>query len=99
MRCPYCYSSNCVKNGSNSVGTQKFLCKSCRRQFVENPIQTRIPDYKKELIDKLLLERISLAGIARAMEVSERWLQNYVNEKYKSVPQELDVVVKKKPAA
>jgi len=28
------------------------------------------------------------------MEVSERWLQNYVNEKYKSVPQELDVVKK-----
>ena len=56
MKCPYCHSANCVKNGSNSVGTKKFLCKDCRRQFVENPIQTRIPDYTKELIDKMLLE-------------------------------------------
>lgn len=36
----------------------------------------------RELIDRLLLERISLAGIARAVQVSEQWLQSYVNEKY-----------------
>jgi hypothetical protein len=28
------------------------------------------------------LERISLAGIARAVKVSEKWLQTYVNQKY-----------------
>jgi transposase-like protein len=97
MKCPYCHSPHCVKNGSNSVGTKKFLCKDCRRQFVENPIQTRIPEHKKELINKLLLEKISLAGIARVVGVSERWLQNHVNEKYKSVPQEVDVVKKSPP--
>jgi IS1 family transposase len=43
----------------------------------------------------MLLERISLAGIARVVGVSERWLQNYVNAKYKSVPQEVEVVKKK----
>jgi insertion element IS1 protein InsB len=94
MRCPNCYSDCCVKNGSNSVGTPKFLCKGCRRQFVENPIQSRIPDSKKEVIDRLLLERISLAGIARVVEVSERWLQNYVNDKYSSVSQEVKVMAK-----
>ena len=36
----------------------------------------------RELIDRLLLERISLAGIARVVQVSEQWLQSYVNEKY-----------------
>jgi len=30
----------------------------------------------RELIDRLLLERISLAGIARAVQVSEVWLQS-----------------------
>lgn len=97
MKCPYCYSDDCVKNGSNSVGTPKFLCKDCRRQFVENPIQTRVPDWKKALIDKLLLERISLAGIARSVEVSERWLQNYVNEKYNAIPLEVTVMAKSTP--
>ena len=94
MKCPYCHSDDCVKNGFNSSNTPKFLCKECRRQFVENPIQSRIPDETKELIDRLLLERISLAGIARVVGVSGRWLQNYVNEKYNSVPLELKVMVK-----
>ena len=35
---------------------------------------------RRELIDRLLLEKISLAGIARAAKVSERWLQTYVND-------------------
>ena len=94
MHCPYCYSKEIVKNGSNAVGTPKFLCKSCLRQFVENPIQSRITDEEKALIDRLLLERISLAGIARVVGVSERWLQRYVNEKYNSMPLEVKVMAK-----
>jgi hypothetical protein len=33
-----------------------------------------------------LLEKISLAGIARIMEVSECWLQKYVNKKHETSP-------------
>jgi insertion element IS1 protein InsB len=50
----------------------------------------------KALIDRLLLERISLAGIARAAKVSERGLQSYVNEKYKNVPRKVIVSGKTK---
>jgi transposase-like protein len=96
MHCPYCHSIDIVKNGSNAVGTPKFLCKSCDRQFVENPKQQRISDETKELIDKLLLERIPLAGIARVTGVSERWLQSYVNEKYNEVPRQIEVKKKRK---
>ena len=35
--------------------------------------------------NKLLLEKISLAGIIRVTGVSEKWLQNYVNNKYAEV--------------
>ena len=94
MRCKHCHSDSVVKNGYNSVCTTKFLCKICGRQFVENPKQSRISDESKSLVDKLLLERISLAGIARVVEVSERWLQNYVNEKYNSIPLEVKVMAK-----
>jgi len=94
MCCPYCNSTNVVKNGSNGVGTPKFLCKGCGRQFVENPKHRVISDQQKNLIDKLLLEKLSLAGIARVVEVSERWLQTYVNEKYETTPRELKVMVK-----
>jgi hypothetical protein len=44
----------------------------------------------RELIDRLLLERISLAGIARAIPISPQWLQPYVNEKYAGVPRSVD---------
>ena len=93
MICPKCHSSTVVKNGNIHNGKPKFSCKDCGRQFVEKPENT-IPQDKKDLIDKLLLERIPLAGIARVVEVSERWLQGYVNRKYQEVPRRIDV---KKP--
>ncbi len=38
---------------------------------------------------------IPLAGIARVVGVSEPWLQSYVNEKYQSVPRQVNVQKKK----
>ena len=55
-----------------------------------------IDSAKRELIDRLLLERISLAGIARAVQVSEQWLQTYVNEKYAQIPRQVHVSAKKR---
>ncbi len=63
---------------------------------MENPTKIVIDQEKRELIDRLLLERISLAGIARVAQVSERWLQTYVNEKYALIPREVSVTAKKK---
>lgn len=94
MQCTYCHSQDTVKNGISMTNKQKYKCNSCNRQFILNPEKFPIPNQTKELIDRLLLERISLAGIARITGVSERWLQQYVNDKYKQVPRQ--VIVKKK---
>jgi hypothetical protein len=94
--CPNCYSEKTVKNGHIHNGKQRYKCHECGRQFVENPEKIVISPEKRELIDRLLLERISLAGIARVVKVSERWLQTYVNEKYALVPREISVTAKKK---
>lgn len=91
MHCPDCYSKKLVKNGFNALGKQMYRCKECGRQFVLNPAKEPISDDKKVLIDQLLLERISLAGIARVVGVSEAWLQNYVNTKYAQTPREAQV--------
>ena len=48
------------------------------------------------MIDKLLLEKISLAGISREPGVSERWLQYYVNKKLGAVNRQVEVKSKKK---
>ena len=91
MYCPYCQNTHIVKNGSNGVGTPKFLCKTCRKQFVENPKNKRVSGQTKQTIDKLLLERISLAGIARATNVSECYLQKYINRKYATIEKRVKV--------
>jgi transposase-like protein len=95
--CPLCTSCRTVKNGRIHNGKQRFKCQECGRQFVEQPTKKMIDSATKQLIDRLLLERISLAGIARATQVSPQWLQQtYVNEKYAQVPRVVQVAPKKR---
>jgi transposase-like protein len=96
MQCPKCDSQYVVKNGHTHTGKQNFKCRDCARQFVINPRHQPISKSTRELIDKLLLEKISLAGIVRATGVSERWLQSYVNQKLGAVKREVQVTSKKK---
>ena len=98
MQCPKCQGTRVVKNGTIHNGKPKWMCKDCRRQFVEAPTQRRISDATKQLVDKLLLERISLSGIVRVTGVSLRWLQDYVNAKYAAVPRSTTVKEQKRGA-
>ena len=43
------------------------------RQFVEQAEQRLISDDAKELVKRLLTERISLRGVCRSVEVSLSW--------------------------
>jgi len=88
MNCPACSFSHVIKNGKLSNGKLKFKCKDCGRQFVENPKKHPISQDTKQLIDKLLLENISLAGIAHVSGVSERWLYNYLGQKPVKAPRQ-----------
>lgn len=61
--CPRCHSHHIVKNGRIQNKKPKFQCQDCQRQFVENSTKKVIDPETKELIDRLLLEKIPLAGI------------------------------------
>jgi len=74
------------------------MCKKFRRQFVENPANKPVSGEKKELISRLLIEQISFAGIARAVCVSETWLQGYVNGHYQGVRRKISVISEKRPS-
>ena len=97
MQCPACQSMQTIKNGSIPSGKPKWQCKTCGRQFVANPGRSRIPSETIALVDRLLLGKLSLAGIARAAGVSPRWLQYSVNKKYAAVPRTVAVYPKKRP--
>ena len=88
LSCPRCGSDHVVKNGRIHNGKQNHKCRACGRQFVQNPQQKLISPETKELINKLLLEKLPLAGIARVTDVSETWLQHYVNQLYQAQEQQ-----------
>jgi transposase-like protein len=95
--CPDCHTDQVINNGSNATKKPNYACKACGRQCVDAPAWRVISDEITGIIDRLLHERISLAGIARAVQVSESWLQAYVNENYRHVPREVRVRSKKGP--
>ncbi|PSP20804.1 MAG: hypothetical protein BRC52_07880 [Cyanobacteria bacterium SW_5_48_44] len=51
---------------------------------------------RNQEIDKLLLEKISLAAIARVASVSEKCLQDYVKAHYAENPRKAQLTSKKK---
>jgi insertion element IS1 protein InsB len=92
--CPACNSQHTIKNGSIHNGKPKYQCKDCGRQFIDHPTNKAVSDETKQLIDELLLERLSLRGIARVTKVSWSWLQNYVNQKLTNIPRQINVSAK-----
>jgi AraC-like DNA-binding protein len=95
MNCPKCQSAQIIKYGHTHYGKPRFRCLDCCRQFVENASRQPIDEATRRLIDKLLLERLALAAIARVTGVSERWLQLYVNQKFYETPKVIEVTKKK----
>jgi IS1 family transposase/transposase-like protein len=92
--CPTCGSEQVIKNGSIHNGKRKYQCKICGHQFAINPTNSPVSEETKQLIDRLLLERISLRGIARVTQVSWSWLQDYVNQKLARTPRQVKVTRK-----
>lgn len=71
-RCPDCTFERTVENGHIHTGKQWYLCCTCGRQFIKTPANKVIDTATQGLVERLLLERISMAGIARAARVSEQ---------------------------
>ena len=98
--CPTCGSDDIIKNGLTRRAKQNHKCRDCGRQFVEDPqwkpVDRSIDRSTFDLVDLLLLERIPLAGIARVLLLSESSLQQYVNQLYEQVPQQVDVIPKER---
>jgi len=90
MPCPRCGSEHTVKHGRIHNGKAKGMCRDCRRQFVPDATKKVLSPQTWELIDKLLLEKIPLAGI------SEDYLREYVNRTYEAVPRQTQVRAKQK---
>jgi insertion element IS1 protein InsB len=89
--CPACGSTRFKKNGHTHNGKQNHQCKTCPRQFVPCSEQYLIAEDKRGLIERLLVERISLRGICRAVGVTLKWLLGFLVQCFKTLPDHLPV--------
>jgi transposase-like protein len=80
--CYYCGSVNLVKNGRTYYGKSRGRGKDCSRQFAFERQNQGLSREQKRLIGLLLLERISLAGICRVVEIPTYHLYRYMDELY-----------------
>jgi insertion element IS1 protein InsB len=89
--CPRCQSPKYKKNGHIHNGKQNHQCHDCGRQFVDRFEQDRISDDTRALIERLLVERISLRGICRAVGVKLKWLLSFLVQCVEALPDHLHV--------
>ena len=87
--CPACGSTQYKKNGHIYNGKQNYQCKDCGRQFVQRFEQYLIAAEKRALIERLLLERLSLRGICRAVGVGLKWLLGFLVTCFEALPDHL----------
>jgi DNA-directed RNA polymerase subunit RPC12/RpoP len=92
-KCPSCSSVLIKKNGHIHNGKQNYRCLKCSRQFVLEPTQKIIDEKTKDLIRRVLLERISLEGVCRAFEVSMPWLLEFIDGLIAQLPENLNAEV------
>lgn len=88
--CPKCGSERIKKNGISHTNKQNYYCNDCHCQSLEGGQDWFVSESQKELINKLLLERISLSGIIRVVGVSQTWLNDYIKELYQSLSEDLN---------
>ena len=89
--CPQCTSSRYKKNGRIHNDKQNHHCHNCGRQFVQSCEPYLIAEDKRGLIERLLLERLSLRGICRAVGVTLKWLLGFLVQCFKALPDHLHV--------
>jgi insertion element IS1 protein InsB len=95
--CPQCASQQCKKNGHIHTGKQNHCCKDCGRQFGLHPNNSVIDGDQYTLVERLLLEKISLHGICRAVGVSLRWLMDFMVTCFDAAPEHLHVQLPSHP--
>jgi IS1 family transposase len=89
--CPRGQSPKHKKNGHLHNGKQNHQCHDCGRQFVGCFEPHLISDELRALIARLLVERIALRGICRAVGVNLKWLLGFLVQRFEAWPDHLHV--------
>ena len=83
MQCPHCESDQSVKNGLVNGGKQRYLCKSCGRNYTNQP-RRKYPLSMRLRALVMYKEGLGIRAIGRILEVSNvtilRWIREIGND-------------------
>jgi insertion element IS1 protein InsB len=68
--CPHCFSEQVVKNGKTQNKKQKYLCKSCSKQFITDYSYNGCKSWVQELIVPMTLNSSGIRDISRVLGIS-----------------------------
>ena len=90
MQCPECGSTSSSKNGKQR-GKQNYLCKACRRQFIEtsDPPSDYCAEFKRECL-KMYVNGMGFRGIERVQGVHHTAVITWVKQVSELLPAAYD---------
>ena len=79
ITCPHCHrSTQQVKNGRTPAGSQRYLCRACRRKYTPDPRpQGYGADLRRRAL-QLYVEGMNLRRIGRTLGVVHQTVANWV---------------------
>jgi len=86
MKCPTCNSDRISKNGHRS-GKQSFICKDCRRQFLDSYTQVGYPPEVKQLCIKMYLNGLGFRAIERITGINHNSVIGWVKQTAQQLPE------------
>jgi transposase-like protein len=87
MTCPYCQAiDEQVKNGLNPSGTQRYLCKHCRRAYTPAPKEQGYTDKVRQQAIQLYSDGMNLRRIGRVLGVNKQSVANWVKAHVEQLP-------------
>jgi len=90
--CSHCSSPDLVKNGKTSYGSQRCLCKKCKKSRVAG-FDSSVLDWRALLILRGFRERLSLRGLMRMFGISWKSLYELFNGHVKSLSRHRETVL------
>lgn len=86
-QCPHCQrTEEQVKIGHNRSGSQRYLCKVCRRKYTPTPKEAGYPEAVRRQVLELYVDGMNMRRIARMIGVSHQTVANWVTAHANRLP-------------
>lgn len=86
-QCPHCQrTEQQVKIGRNPSGSQRYLCKVCRRKYTPQPNAIGYSDELRRKALEMYVDGLNFRRIGRVLDISRQTVANWVNAHADSLP-------------